>query len=292
MLFFIYLVWDVILKSGEKNDIMIKKIKYYYNRLLPAIKSIAIRKKILPGHRNYQKILLLGTARVGSTLLQSYLNEHPEIYCEGEIYNTDHLKMYGKASKLKEQMNNEPLRFLNNYGYPKHSKKIKFAGFKLFYSHFNTEKTKILWDYLFENKDIKVIHIKRKNLLRNFVSLKIAAKTNEWRSFNQSSNTIEKKIKLSKEECLQEFETQKITTLNLDNKFKDHNTIEIFYSDLVKNKQETMDNIFQFLNTKSIKIQDTILKRQNPEPISELITNFEDLKDKFKNTEWEVFFND
>ncbi len=277
---------------GKENEIMLKKIKYYYNRLLPAIKSIAIRKKIFRGHRNYQRILLLGTARVGSTLLQSYLNKHTNIYCEGEIYNVNHLKMYGKAGMLKKRMNNDTINYLNLYGYPKHSKKIKFAGFKLFYSHFRTEKTKILWDFLIQNKDIKIIHIIRKNTLRNFVSLKIAYKTNEWRSFSGKSNINKKKISLTKQECLKEFESQEKIVNDAEAKFKKHEIIKVFYTDLVNSKQETMNNIFSFLNVKSINLPKTILKRQNPEPLSELIINFDSLKKEFENTQWEAFFNE
>jgi len=271
---------------------MIKKIKYYYNRLVPGFKSIAIRKGLLPGHDNYQKILLLGNARVGSTLLQSYLNKHPYIYCEGEIYNTDHLKIYGKADELRQQMNNNPMKFLNTYGYPKHSKKIQFADFKLFYSHFKTEKTNIIWDYLIENKDIKIIHIKRKNSLRNFVSLKIAAKTNEWRSFTEKSNIENKQITLTKEECLQEFELQEKILSEIDNSFKNHKIIEIYYTDLINDKEGTMNGIFEFLDTHKIRIEDTVLKKQNPESLDELVTNFQDLKNEFQDTKWGVFFEE
>ena len=271
---------------------MIKKIKYYYNRLLPVFKSIAIRKGLIPGHQNYQKILLLGNARVGSTLLQSYLNKHPNIYCEGEIYNTDHLKFYGKAGKLRQQMNNDPLKFLNTYGYPKHSKKIKFSGFKLFYSHFKTDETKIIWDYLIKDQDIKIIHIKRRNTLRALVSLKIATKTNQWRSFNEKSDIENKQISLTKDECIKEFELQKKIYSEIDNIFNRHKITEVYYTDLINNRQETMNDVFDFLNVEKIKLQNTVLKKQNPEPISELVVNYSSLKNEFQNTRWETFFED
>ena len=292
MFIFTFRVWDGISKFGNVNNAMIKRIKYYYNRLLPGLESIAIRKGFLSGSYNYQKFLLLGNARVGSTLLQSYLNRHPNIYCEGEIYNTDHLKIYGKADELKQKMNNNPLQFLNTYGYPKHAKKIQFAGFKLFYSHFKTEKTKIIWDYLAENKDIKIIHIKRRNMLRNFVSLKIAAKTNEWRSFSKQSNTENKQITLSKEECVQEFEKQEYTISEMNSKFKNHKIIDVYYTDLTNNREETMNRIFKFLDTQKIRIEDTVLKKQNPESLDELVSNYQDLKNEFRDTKWEVFFEE
>ena len=271
---------------------MIKKIKYYYNRLLPVFKSIAIRKGFISGHQNYQKILLLGNARVGSTLLQSYLNKHPNIYCEGEIYNTDHLKFYGKAGKLRQKMNNDPLKFLNTYGYPKHSKKIKFSGFKLFYSHFKTDKTKIIWDYLIKDQDIKIIHIKRRNTLRALVSLKIATKTNQWRSFNEKSDIENKQISLTKDECIKEFELQEKIYSEIDTIFNKHKITEVFYTDLINKRQETMNDVFDFLNAEKIILQDTVLKKQNPESISELVVNYSSLKNEFQNTSWETFFED
>ena len=53
-----------------------------------------------------------------------------------------------------------------------------------------------------------------------------------------------------------------------------------------------MNKIFTFLNTKLIIINNAALKKQNPESLSELIINFEDLKEKFQNTQWSLFFDE
>ncbi len=271
---------------------MFEKIKYYYDRLLPAIETMAIRKKIILGQRNYQKFILLGTARVGSTLLQSYLNMHPEIYCEGEIYNTDHLKMYGKPDVLIKQMNDNPLKYLKTYGFPEVSRKIKHAGFKLFYNHFQTENTKTIRDYLVKNKDIKIIHIKRKNMLRNLVSLKIAEKTNEWRSFSEKSNIDKKRICLTKEECLNEFESLEKIIATVEQNFKEHQILDVFYKDLSENTEEVMLEVFGFLGAPQISVKKTALKKQNREKLSQLVLNFHELKKEFQNTKWTDFFEE
>lgn len=270
---------------------MIKKIKYYWFRIIPEFKTIAIQKGLLAGNRNYRKFILLGNARTGSTLLQSYLNEHSEIFCEGEIFNTNHLKIYGKPKKLRRKMLENPLKYLRTYGYPLHSSKIKVAGFKLFYSHFRTSETKIIWDFLKEKKDIKIIHIKRKNFLKSFVSLKIATKTNEWRAFNSNISTENKSISLTKQECIDEFELQNKLYSEMENIFEKHELLEVFYDDLTENPQETMNKVFDFLETQRISISKPALIKQNPEMLNQLITNYESLKQDFKNTEWEHFFD-
>ncbi len=262
---------------------MHKKLKYYYNRVLPALKTIAIRKGVLPGSDDYQKFVLIGTARVGSTLLQAYLNQHPNIFCEGEIYNTDHLKIYGKKERLIQKLRNAPVQFVKEYGFPKHENKIQSAGFKLFYEHFRDKRTKKVWDFLAEKKDLKIIHLKRENVLRSLVSLKIAYKTNEWRSFEEKEDE-NKEIILTKEECLERFNFLEQNEKFVDNHFSKQPILKLKYKDLVRKKQKAMADIYSFLDTEVIEVAEAAIKRQNPEPLHKLIANFDELKDDFKNS--------
>ncbi len=270
---------------------MNKKLKYYYNRVLPAIKTVAIRKGLYPGDNNYQKFVVIGTARVGSTLLQAYLNQHPNIFCEGEIYNTDHLKIYGKKDKLLRKLKETPVQFVEEFGFPKHEKKIQSAGFKLFYEHFRDKKTKKVWDFLSEKKDLKIIHLKRENVLRSLVSLKIAYKTNKWRSFEQKEDE-NKQVILTKEECLERFNFLDQNELFVDKTFNKQSVYKLKYKDLVKKRQKTMAEIFTFLSTEIIEVEEPALKRQNPEALHQLIANFEELKDEFKNSPYIKHFKE
>ena len=91
---------------------------------------------------------------------------------------------------------------------------------------------------------------------------------------------------------MHEFNIQESIMNKVESKFEYHKIIEIFYTDLVNEKQKTMNSIFDFLDIKPITLQDSVLKRQNPEPLSKLIINFSNLKKEFQNTKWENFFKE
>ncbi|WP_425595533.1 sulfotransferase [Saccharicrinis aurantiacus] len=46
--------------------------------------------------------------------------------------------------------------------------------------------------------------------------------------------------------------------------FDEHQMIEVFYEDLIQDRIETMNRIFDFLNVSRIQVK-TTMKKQNPE---------------------------
>ncbi len=52
-----------------------------------------------------------------------------------------------------------------------------------------------------------------------------------------------------------------------------------------------MNKVQTFLGVKPQTVA-SLLKRQNPESVKELILNYEELKSAFKNTDYEIFFEE
>ncbi len=122
------------------------------------------------------RFVILTTQRSGSTVLTRTLDEHPDIFCAGEIFheskaNIHHSEWHfpnwkiwgGKQSKLNKLVNYPNLK-LNA---AKHVKKffadedsIKAKGFKLMYSHIKQAPS--VWNYIADN-NIKVIVLVRKS---------------------------------------------------------------------------------------------------------------------------------
>src|SRR3954464_11657072 len=117
------------------------------------------------------KFVILTTQRSGSTVLTRTLDEHPEIFCAGEIFLETKKGMHHpewhfptwsivdkKQSKLNKVINYVNLK-LNAI---KHIKAfyadapecLRAKGFKLMYSHIKS--TPFIWDYIKKN-DLKVI---------------------------------------------------------------------------------------------------------------------------------------
>ncbi len=251
---------------------MISFLKTVYSKILAQKERTS---NALFGTKEYKKFVIISRSRTGSTLLMALLRSHPDIYIEGEIFK----RLNGKScKKIWERL------------FSKRPKNIQQVGFKLFYYHpFDEDKS--VWDFLDADKNIAILHLRRENLLRAFVSQKIGEKTKMWTENIASKDIIiNKTVSLDPKECEVVFTT--ITTYEKETKqrFKNHKTfMELSYEQLTKDKQGVMDAIFKELQVSSHTIS-SVLKKQNPEPMSQLVENYEALKEHFGKTEWSYLF--
>lgn len=114
------------------------------------------------------RFILFFNARSGSNLLQSLLNSHPHVYCEGEIF---HEKIYTNPALSPEKH----LEEISS----KHHKPV--FGFKLSAYHLKkiqaTPGNEQFFDRLVQN-GWKVIYCSRQNVVKQALSLLLVQKTN------------------------------------------------------------------------------------------------------------------
>lgn len=228
------------------------------------------------GHKNYRKFVIISRSRTGSTLLMALLRSHPNVHIEGELF---------------KKLNGESCRTVWDRLFRKHPKSIQQVGFKLFYYHpFDADQS--VWEFLLNDKDISVIHLRRLNLLRAFASQKIGEKTKKWTQHKSDSTTHDKTIALDIAECKETFEKISAYEERTRKQFQDHHTyVEVTYENLAKDNQKVINELFDKLGLPEFNAS-TVLKKQNPEPLERLIENFDDLKDAFKNTNWEYLLTE
>ncbi|APY08025.1 hypothetical protein BWZ20_06795 [Winogradskyella sp. J14-2] len=252
---------------------MINKLKSIYSKLL-SFKYRTTNK--LFGNKDYKKFVIISTSRTGSTLVMALLNNHKNVICDGELFKN----LNGKSCKhvWNDFFNHKP-------------KDTQQVGFKLFYSH-PRDDDKTVWDIIKQDKSIKIIHLMRRNILRIFLSQRIGIKTKRWtENVNRPHNiSLEsKKVDVDYKECTEAF--NKITDYQNKTKqmFKEHDYLEVYYEDIVNDRESELDKIFDFLDVEKMQVTANN-KKQNPERIDELINNYEELKNKFTNTKWEYLF--
>jgi len=234
-------------------------------------KSIGVIKQ-----NDYRKFIILSRSRTGSNLLRSYLNGHPNIIANHEIFQRPSKKNYQKI--LKNQ-------------FRKYPKPIKAVGFKIFYNHPLGEENHELWSELMNMKNLFIIHLKRQNILRTLLSLKLALETDKWIKYSTEQHFAKKKT-VSFE--TKELEKGFIQTRNWEKQgeemFSDHPLLTVWYQELVNEPNETLNKVTAFLGLEPCETR-TYLQKQNPEKSSDLIMNFEELKNDFLGTPWELFFH-
>jgi len=150
-----------------------------------------------------------------------------------------------------------------------------------------------LLDIFLQDPSLKIIHLKRRNHLRTLVSLRIAEKNKLWSKsvYEAGESTTSKAIRLNPEECLLHFRTMAEEECWFDNFFQRKPKMELFYEDLVHHTTAELRRVQLFLGVREQKLE-TLLARQNPEPLPALLLNFRELEIRFRNTEWHSYFTD
>ena len=73
--------------------------------------------------------------------------------------------------------------------------------------------------------------------------------------------------------------------------FRTHPFLQITYEELIKDQQNVMNEIFDFLNV-TYRMTSTNLRKQNSEKIKDLVKNYKEFKDKMNNTEFLCYLDD
>jgi len=227
------------------------------------------------GSDNYQPFLVLTRSRTGSTLLTYSLDSHPAICCRGELLN--HLR--GRQYKTVLQS-----------AYGKHPGKTKAAGFKMFYYHPSDADGDPIWETIAAIKNLKIIHLRRENILRTLVSRKIAEADKNYQFQQEAQRSTEAKaVTFDPKELEKEFESTDAMEKEGIARFSNHEVLEITYEEMIDDRDGVFARVQRFLGVNERNLS-TSLKKQNPELVSDLISNFSELQEHFKNTKWERFF--
>lgn len=255
---------------------MINDIKKIITHPLISFQSLLFKTAKI-GHTKYTRFIVLSHARSGSNFLISLLNSNLTIEAEGEI--------------MVNVGDQDPEESLNRFFTKKRPTYIRARGFKVFYYHPLDFDEDTFWSLLKSIDDLYVIHLKRRNHLRMLTSTKLAKKTGKWASSDSVQNVdpSEKKITFTMEELIQKFEKVEYWEEKGKTYFSDQKYIAITYEDLVENRNATIEEISAFLGTNFVK-SSTTLQKQNPEPLEDLITNYDDLKQQFSGTRWDKYF--
>ena len=259
------------------------------------LKKIALEIGLIPATSDYTKFIILGRSRTGSNFLRGLLNSHPAVIVLGEIFRNrdaidfDH-PQFPTTNSVMKIYQQDPCRFLEKIVFRKIPANYKALGFKLFYYHANENPFAKIWSTLKEQSNLHIIHIKRKNILRTHLSRENAVKTGQWVNTNGKENHLQT-YTLDYDALLNDFVQTRRWEQQADIFFSAHPKLEVIYEELSANTDEEIHKIQQFLDLPDHPVQPQTFK-QIQRPLYEIIENYEDLKTKFKNTEWEAFFED
>lgn len=217
--------------------------------------------------------VIVAHARSGSQMLISLLDSHPFIDCSGEKFN---------------RKNQEECDFhYAEYIAPMANNPSTITGFKLSYP-LRTGKRNDIWSKIRSNKQVKVIHLYRSNLLRAYLSWAIATKTEKWMGRGKQPTLADKKIKIDTTHCRNWISRMADLHTLVQYDFRHHALFSVSYENFLSDPKKS-GQILDFLEVNSVVELSTDLVKQNPEPLDQLIENYESFAIAFQKTKWGVF---
>lgn len=247
---------------------------------------------LLPASADYTRFLCVGNPRTGSTLLMRSLNNHSHVVGYGEIVkNSDrypgHYHEFGNGEADFQQA---PAMFLETRVFRKYPPTIEAVGFKIFYHHAprDTAWGRAVWDYLLDQPNLKILHLKRRNLLKVFLSKKQAGSSGEYIKY---SNDSHKAISLDPNEARMFFEEMRASEAEYDALLSGRPLVEVIYEEMTRNYSTVMRDIQAFLGVNYEDVNPGTEKRPGRSMASQ-IENYPELKDHFLGSPWESFFTE
>jgi len=256
---------------------------------------LSAREQIL----NPVKFVVYGVPRVGSNFFISQLNCHPDILCHYEIFHRNAIydgfadksesSSWLEAVSLQER-NASPEKFQTklfeeHYGYT-------HVGYNLF-----PGQNDIVLKCSIADPNLKKIILKRKNIIENYISFRIAVKTKIWSSKDAKDKgvdetRIDKRVRFEREEFIQHVRRINRFYDNLENNItlRQNEYLAIYYEDLLRDRQAVLDRVYDFLDVKQVMLSEiTTFDKQNKEELRELVINYEELE-TFLSEEYHDFF--
>lgn len=241
-----------------------------------------------------KRFVVLSSARSGSNMLVTMLDEHPEARCYGEAFNPDYGRGYEKW-RNRSWTRRAIGKYLQGYSMESYldslfarvdGTKVRAAGFKVIYPG-QFDRAPVL-RYYWRTRGFKAIALTRKNLLRKYVSAQIANQDQVWSSREARQKTVSVRIDATDlERSLRRMETVNRLILDVAREFRG---MEVSYEDLIEDRSIVMGSICRFLG---IRMEDAAsvkprTARQNPAHLSELIENYEEVRELLMGTRYEA----
>ena len=239
-------------------------------------------------------------ARTGSTMLVCLLRSHPEICSHGEIFSPGKIrglsgiypsKRHARPEfidRLSVERDRDPIKFLYKIALDLQGKKA--VSFKLKYSELILPQYKTLRDEIVNNRDFRIIHLRRENLLRRYLSHYIANYVTHV-TVAICGQVIPEvpRVELDPRECQRDFEAVRGRELEFVELFAQHPVFSISYEEMVAGEAKTIRALLDFMEVSPRELT-TTTRRLGCDDLRQVIANFEELRMYFAGSPYSKFF--
>ncbi|MFQ5529343.1 MAG: sulfotransferase [Gemmatimonadota bacterium] len=244
---------------------------------------------------SYTPFIVLTAPRSGSSMLIQALRAHPRIVSFGELFNRGHIGFNTPGFENRNRMlqswrDRHPAEFMQRMVYRGYDESVQAVGFKVFYEHVDRPQLRPLKSYLAQKPELRVIHLRRRNLLRAFLSRTIALRTGVWGAKSPRQRR-HYRVRLKPADCHGYFEMQSRQWAEYDKVFAFNALLRVTFETLVAEFEPEMERVLDFLGADKTCLPRLTVK-QEVRPLAEAIIGYAELKSEFAGTRWAEMFDE
>lgn len=212
-------------------------------------------------------------------MLRLSLDVHRNIVCHSEIFNPDY---NGANDDFTENATAKQILERNIFGPQKW--KIRAVGFCLHRTGAPLGNWPDLWHTVAAVPDLHIINLRRRNLLRRYVSFQYRPRRNiPWQPDPEP-------LVLEGPDLVADFEHQTARNEEFDRLFQGHPLLAVDYEDLCADFETGMRRVQSFLNV-PYRVLHPVTPKLTTQRLDQAIQNYEQLKREFTATPWAGFFD-
>jgi LPS sulfotransferase NodH len=227
--------------------------------------------------------------RTGSHFLLSLLDSHPAVASRDEVVGEWRLRQphsrakideLGVAGSLEEAFRRRRWR--------EKTVGIKFNYYQLekpYAEKWHLRDIETARQFLRDSRDIRIIHLKRRNRLRTVISMELAARTQQYIVRGSADRPAARTFSLAPKRLVEMAELIGTQEEEYAGFFDQHASFDIYYEDLLANTKLECDRILGFLGVPNRPLEaDTV--KQNVRAPYEVLENYNELKAYLDESDW------
>ncbi len=146
-----------------------------------------------------------------------------------------------------------------------------------------------IWQYLMNRSDVRYVSLRRFNLLEQYLSLKQALVHQRWQIYRHQSRPAAQAMSFKPQEVERYFQDMQAHWRFFEQAFSSRPQCNVWYEDLCRNTETVSRQAQEFIGAAVIAgLQPNTIKVGRP--ASELISNYDELREYFSGTPYRAFF--
>jgi hypothetical protein len=213
--------------------------------------------------------VLASSGRKGTFMLLTALGSHPDVFAHDQVFS---IGTHASGTRtMRECFDRQRL------GIAEHVAIVLPASPTM-------TRPPDFWPAVFADRSIRVIHLRRRNMLRWYLSLELATLTGKW-SCKDAPVEIEPAITIDPYKAASAIATDLHCEWECSRQLASHQTIVIYYEDL---QAGSLSKAQELLGAHPMAIRPTT-KKQALRPLREAILNIEELEAAWRGTAFETY---